>query len=98
MAIQEFDREEWEDTLVRSNEVRLIEFITSEQIIKTVAWFVIGGTFIYLAISQLLSVHNVPLELLFLLFLGQGLFAFGGRYLKKISWPARRYYIPELKE
>lgn len=93
MPIQESDQEEWEDSLVRSDKVRFTEFIFSEQTVKMFAWFTIGGTLVSLVAIHLIIEYDVPIELLFLLFCGQGLFAIGFRYLKQISWPAKHYVI-----
>ncbi len=93
MPLQESGQEEWEDSVVRSNEARFTEFVSSGQTVKMISWFMIGGILASLAVHQLLTAYDVPAKLLLLLFLGQGLCAVGFRYLKQISWPAKHHVI-----
>ena len=93
MSVQGTDQAVWEDSCVRTRGSRLIEVLFSEPVLKMCSWFLIGGVFESLAVIRLLGKYRVPTELVFLCFLGQGLFAIGIYYLTQISVPSENLSV-----
>lgn len=84
MPSQRTNQEEWEEPFDRTD-IRLVEFLFSDQILKMFSWVVIGSVFVSLAAVQLLGEYRVPIELLFFLFLGQGFLFVGFYYLTQAT-------------
>ncbi len=93
MSVQESGHEEWEESPVRSKSSRFVELMLTGQTIKMIAWITIGIVFISISTIQLVTVYRVPIELLALLFLGQGICAISVRYLLQIDYPAKHHAV-----
>jgi hypothetical protein len=98
MSIQGTDQEVWEDSLVRTADTRLADFLLLEQSLKMLSWFLIGGVFVGLVLVRLLGTYHVPLGLIFLSFLGQGCFLVGIYYLTQIRVPSKDHPIHDSPE
>ncbi len=98
MPIQQSNQEEWRDSPARSNKVRIIDFIFSNQGIKIIAWFLIGSIFASMAVIYMMTEFGVPPDLLLLLFLGQGICALAIYYLQQVRWSAKHWIMTNLTE